>query len=250
MRTGGLFSQADILACFLGCGLLLGWQMLAVYPKRKNVITAVQVLMAAVLLATQTRTVIILVTVLSFIWLARHWHKRMMRPLVVSLLIVIGLLAVWSHLAPNRLTDRAYASQSVQYRLTLQHYALRAAAHEPFHGYGPGNLADALPCSQLRDTALQKTCDEGYFFNSSHNIFLDRVLAIGWPGALAFLGLVILALYRNLRGGQARQIWGYTLLLISGYYLTNVTGVTLELLFWVVLFQCLALSREQEEPHA
>ena len=89
---------------------------------------------------------------------------------------------------------------------------------------------------------MQTTCRQGYFFNSSHNIFIDRVLAIGWLGGLAFLAIVMLAIYRGLRGKQELWVLGYAVALIGFYYLTNVTSVTLELLLWVLLMRCLAGS--------
>lgn len=238
LRVGGVFSQADILACFLGCGLLFGLEMLSMYPKRHRVLIACQVLMGGMLLVTQTRAVILLVIILGLLWAFQHESRETFRRLVIYMAATLLLLITWHHVAPARLTNTAYASQSFHYRLALQDYAVQASAQKPLWGYGPGNLADALYCPQLLDKALQTTCDEGYFFNSSHNIFIDRVLAIGWPGALAFLAVTILAVCRGFRD-KNRRIWGYALVLISGYYLTNVTSVTLELLFWVLLIRCL-----------
>jgi O-antigen ligase len=89
----------------------------------------------------------------------------------------------------------------------------------------------------LQSPALQKTCHQGYFFNSSHNIFIDRFLAVGWLGGLAFLALAVLAIYKALRAQPEVRIVGWALLLIACYYLTNVTNVTLELLLWVLILR-------------
>jgi O-antigen ligase len=146
------------------------------------------------------------------------------------------------YVAPGRLTNAGYAEQSIHYRLSLQDYALKASGRKPFLGYGPGNLADALRCPWLPAGPLQTTCHQGYFFNSSHNIFIDRILAIGWLGGLAYLGIVILAIYRGIRSKKEVRSMGYGLLLIGCYYLTNVTSLTLELLLWVLVVQCLSVS--------
>jgi O-antigen ligase len=243
LRVGGVFSQADIMACFIGCGLLLGLEMLHLYPRRRNVLLAGQLFWAVLLLLTQTRAVLLIVIVLGLVWeLCKrrgHEFKRVAFYGAAALLLLGGL----HYFAPSRLTNTAYASESIHYRLTLQGYALKASWQKPFWGYGPGNLADALSCPRLTSPALQKTCRKGYFFNSSHNIFIDRVLAIGWPGGLSYLVLVLLAIYRGLRGRPETRIFGYAVALVGCYYLTNVTSVTLELLLWTLMAQYLRLSR-------
>lgn len=242
LRVGGVFAQADILACFLGCGLVLGFGMLSLYPKYRKLLIFVQVFLAVMLLLTQTRAVLLLIIFIGFLWLLQHRNTKTFKLACVYIVASLALVVALHYAAPNRLTDTGYASQSFHYRLSLQRYALQAAVQKPLWGYGPGNLADALDCPRLLEKSLRQTCNEGYFFNSSHNIFIDRVLAVGWLGGLAFLGLVLLVIYRNLRDKSEQRIWGYALLLISGYYVTNVTGVPLELLFWILLFQCLVAS--------
>ena len=242
LRIGGVFAQADILACFVGCGLLFGLEMLSLYPLRRNILLSVQLFWAILLVLTQTRAVLLIVIILCLLWelqkLRGDKFKRVALYGVTALLLLGGL----HYFIPNRLTNTAYASESIHYRLTLQSYALKVSEQKPVWGYGPGNLADALSCPRLPAGALQTTCHQGYFFNSSHNIFIDRVLAIGWLGGLAFLGVVILAIYRSLGGKRIVRTLGYAVILISCYYLTNVTSVTLELLLWVLLLQCLAVS--------
>jgi O-antigen ligase len=242
LRIGGVFAQADILACFVGCGLLFGLEMLSLYPQRRNILLSVHLFWAILLLLTQTRAVLLIVIILCLLWELQKRRgdkfKRVALYGVAALLLLGGLHSFM----PNRLTNTAYASESIHYRLTLQGYALKASGQKPVWGYGPGNLADALSCSRLPAESLQITCRQGYFFNSSHNIFIDRVLAIGWLGGLAFLGVVILAIYRSLGSKRTVRILGYAVILISCYYLTNVTSVTLELLLWVLLLQCLAVS--------
>ena len=242
LRVGGVFSQADIFACFVGCGLLLGLEMLVLYPRRRNVLLGGQLFWAILLLLAQTRAVLLLVIALVLVWEGRRlgWKSKQLALYVGAALLLLAGLNYW---APNRITNTAYASESIHYRLTLQDYALGASRQKPLLGYGPGNLADALSCSRLTAPALRTTCRQGHFFNSSHNIFIDRMLAIGWLGGLAFLGVVILAVYRGLKDRAETRIFGYAVLLIGCYYLTNVTSVTLELLLWILMFQCLRLPK-------
>ncbi|HXE10462.1 MAG TPA: O-antigen ligase family protein, partial [Verrucomicrobiae bacterium] len=200
-RIGGLFSQADIFAVFLSCGLLLSLQMREYYRDLRAYILASQVLFFGLLLLSGTRFALLTVLVLMPIYLQqlRGWWGAG-RWLLYLAVVVILLVALRGAL-PARVTNVGYADESIHYRLDLQSAAMRSAVHRPVAGYGPGNLADALDCRKLAAADLQATCRQHYFFNSSHNIYLDRVLAVGWLGGLAFLGLVTLGAYRNLRGG-------------------------------------------------
>lgn len=241
-RIGGVFAQADILGCFVGCGLLFGFGLISLYPRYCRLILGSQLFLTCILVLTQTRAVLFLVIVLYILWDLQSRRAAALKRVVMSLIVIMLLLITLHYIAPSRLTNTGYAAQSVSYRLSLQKYGLKVSEQKPVFGYGPGNLADALSCQHIPAGALQTTCQQGYFFNSSHNIFIDRVLAIGWVGGLAYLALVILAIYKGMRSKSEVRIMTYGVLLISCYYLTNVTSATLELLMWVLLIQCLSVT--------
>ena len=237
-RIGGVFAQADILACFMGCGLLLGLEIIKTYPHKKHILYPVQLLLAVLLLLTETRAVILIFVVLWIIWMFKNYHFEFRR-LILYVITLLLLAVTFQHFISDRLTNSTYATQSVSYRLALQSSALKASESRAIFGYGTGNLADALACTHLNSSQLRPTCEQGYFFNSSHNIFLDRVLEVGWLGGLSFLALVVVALRTALRGNAQKNIFAYALCLIILYYLTNVTSISLELIFWVFLLGCL-----------
>jgi hypothetical protein len=236
-RISGISAQPDILAAFLGCGLMLGMQMLRYYPLRRSFLYVNQLLLFGLLIASGTRSILFITLIL----LPIYWQQLKSRwtwQWLVYLAVIGSLLCSAKLLLPTRLTDIGYAGESVHYRLDLKGAALQAAYHRPVAGYGPDNLTDALACPKLSAPDLQVTCKNHYYFNSSHDIFLDRVLAFGWAGGLAFAGLVISAIYVALRRGDRQEIvLGYTLAVIACYYLTNVTSLTLELLLWIILIR-------------
>lgn len=238
-RVGGVLAQADIFACLLGCGILFGWWLLQAYPQRQKVLVASQLLLIGLLIITQTRAGLLLTILLSSYWMLSQKKRVSWRIAVLAIIGTFVLVIGVHYLAPNRLTDASYASQSVTYRWHLQTAALHEAVQHPLLGYGPGNLADALSCQNLTSADLQHSCRQGYFFNSSHNIYLDRILALGWLGGLAYIGLVAYCLYHGLRARSEQRIMALSGLLIALYYFTNVTSVVLELLFWVLLLHSL-----------
>ncbi len=237
-RFGGVFAQADIMAVFLGCGLLLGLWLLQQKPAQRRYILVSQLLMSVLLLLSETRVVILLVAVLTIVWIAQNTSVGVLKVYGLGAVGLILLFAAMHILLADRLTSTSYASESIQYRINLQAGGLKATADKPITGYGLGNLADALDCHKLQAADLQKTCRDHYFFNSSHNIFIDRVLGLGWIGGLAYLVFVVLAIWQGLRASLEVRILAYCALLIAIYYLTNVTSIVLELLFWMLLFQC------------
>jgi O-antigen ligase len=243
-RIGGVFNQADVFACIIVCGIILGWQFCSLKTWRGCAVLASQLFLLALLLLTQTRAAIALVLVLSLVWLYQARVISFRQYLLVCLILAIAATAAFRLLPSSRLNDESYAARSISYRLQLNTAAFDASLSRPLFGYGPGNIADALDCRRLQATTLQQTCHDGFYFNSSHNIYLDRVLAFGWIGGLAFIGFVSFALARHRNVLDAYKL---SAVLIALYYLTNVTSIVLELLFWILLLR--GFSNEQKTTH-
>lgn len=239
-RLGGVFSQANILAVFMGVGIIIGFSVWQSYPKHRKYLFASQMLMVLVLLGTQTRSIILLmpVIVLLMAWRLKIAETKKMQitgGIVILSLVLLGSLAL---LTTSRISDVTYANKSLSYRLDLQKAGLTSSTAKPLLGYGTGNIENALKCSDLKSPSIKESCDDGYYFTSTHNIYLDRILAIGWIGGLAYSLFVQICLYLGLRlKGQQIQILSYCALVIAIYYLTNVTSVALELLFVILLLR-------------
>jgi O-antigen ligase len=234
-RPGGVFSQADILAVYMGVGLLIGLKLWEEFKDRQKIVLLCQLLLGLALILSSTRSVLILIVILAPLWLnyyVKSWTIKRWLSYLVVMALLFGLLATFYH---GRLDNIKYASQSLSYRYDLQSEALDSFKSKPILGYGAGNLADALSCSKLKDIPLQKTCHQNFFFNSSHDIFLDRFLGLGLIGGLAYLCMVVILLKKSLVTPKA-SILGFAGLLVAFYYLSNVTSVTLEVLFMVLLF--------------
>jgi O-antigen ligase len=231
-RIGGVFNQSDVFACIIGCGIILGWQLCSVRTWRGRFVLAGQAYLITLLLFSQTRAVIVLVVLLSIVSVYRSHAFRAWQLALICAVCITASLGVLALAPSSRLSNKPYAIQSTTYRLQLNQAALAASLHRPLFGYGPGNIADALDCRTLRAEALKQTCREGYYFNSSHDIYLDRVLAFGWIAGLAFIAFVGIALSKG--GLEATNL---AAILIALYYCTNVTSTVLEVLFWILLLR-------------
>ncbi len=246
LRIGGIFSQADIFAVFLGCGILIGITLLKLYPHLKIYLYLTEIYFFILLILTQTRVVLYLVVLMCiYLFFQSCLYKKWS---ILKILIVITgfvLLIIGAKiLLPPRTTNISYAGKSVSYRYSLQKYAVKSVEQKPIYGFGPGNLADALACKKLTAASLEETCQNHFFFNSSHNIFIDRFLALGLIGGLSYLILVAYEITRGLRLKSRISILGMCGLLISLYYLTNVTSIYLELLLWVIIMQIAIKSKK------
>jgi O-antigen ligase len=246
VRLSGVFQQADVLAAWLAFGFVLGVQRWKAYPGRRQYIICCQALLLITLILTQTRAVILLLAVVLLIMTiqSRASGKQQIKRGAVIISSLTLLVVASYYVVPTRLSDRKDATGSVSYRLHLQAAALQSSTHAPLIGYGVGNISYALRCPTLRQPTLKVTCREGYYFDSSHNIFLDRILAFGYIGGLAFITFAGLSIYMGLRKSGPDQIFAYGALLLSLYFCTNVTNIELELLFWVLLLRPYRVAHE------
>lgn len=250
-RLGGLLHQPDFLAVCLGIGLILGTELWRQSAQRKWLIGS-QLFLLFTLFLTQTRAVIVIVALVLLLMTARSGFtaKRkvfMGAAIVVTLALTLAGLKLY---APGRLTSVSYASDSISYRLNLQRFALQAVRREPVTGYGAGSVLKALPCSSLHNPALQKTCHSGYYFDSSHNVYLDRVLEFGWLGGLSFAGLMAWGLWHGLRSRGPERVLAYCLLIVAAYFFTNPSDFEIEMLSWVFLLRPYATIKPNEKVPA
>ena len=238
-RLGGVFHQADILAVWMAIGFILGLSLWKPHVRQRVYIAIGQVLLATILLLSQTRAIIAILILIIFIMILRssmNWRKHVIVGILALACIAVGVIDTKA-ISPSRITDVSFAGESITYRLSLQSFAVKALINNPLWGYGAGSLPLVLACPTLHNAALQATCHEGHYFDSSHNIFLDRFLAFGWLGGLAFATLVIMTLIKGLRNVGFERYFAYCVLLISLYYFTNVTSMTVELLLWVFMLR-------------
>ncbi|HEY4964067.1 MAG TPA: O-antigen ligase family protein [Candidatus Saccharimonadales bacterium] len=236
-RFGGFYSQADLMAMMLGLNIVFGLDLI-IKAKTKMHRLLIEMICLALfleLVLTQTRTVIYLVIIIGLIWYFIQFGLKIKKQALFFGLAVIAIFISTNYLVANtaRLTSVDYAKDSISYRLNLQQDTAGQSLKKPLTGWGPGNIADAVNCKYLNQPELKKTCAQNFFFNSSHNIYLDHILMVGFIGGLAYLIFIVFNLYKSLKTGVKNNIFWFSSLLIGAYYLTNVTNIELETLFWI-----------------
>jgi len=232
-RLAGTALQADAMGVCLGAGFIIG-----LYRLKKPLdyrLAVAQVFLLLCLFMTQTRAVIILVALIGLLVLCRHRPKQK-RSMLVIFTIVFVVIAGLVVVLP-RVTNPGYLSRSITYRLDLQAVGVRALWHMPPLGYGVNSLYfGTLSCSNMHDAALLKTCAQGFGFDSTHNIYLDRVLELGWIAGVAYVVLFTYVLWSSFQS-KNRELMPFLAVgaLVFVYYFTNITTIDVELLAWIVL---------------
>lgn len=246
VRIGGLLHQPDFLAVVLAVGFLLGIALWRHSSRRwRLLITLAQAYLLVTIFLTQTRAVILILFLVLLICLWQEVgisRRTAIGTVILGLVLLAGSLGM-RHVTDGRLTDESFASESISYRLDLQSYGVKAALHKPILGYGAYGVTTALACSTLHADALLKTCQSHYYFDSSHNIYLDRFLELGWLGGISFVILVAGLLWYGFRRPSKVSMFAYGALVIALYYFTNVSGLEIETVFWIMLFRCLPPSK-------
>lgn len=236
VRLAGPLRQADVLAAWLGCGFLLGLSLYHRLPRYRVFIIAGQTLLLVTLLLTGTRAVIGIVPLLSVVYVWRYGKSQQALAAVVvaACLLILVLFA-----GPG---GTALLGQDAQLRLHVQAAALHAISGMPLSGYGPGTIANIIPCQRFTSPDLLHVCSLHLVFTSTHNIYLDRLLAFGWLVWIPLLSVLCYGLWRGYRSRDpAILALAAAVSLISLYYLTNVTSPELELLDWMLLI-CILFS--------
>ena len=243
-RLNGTLVQSNILAVYISAGLIIGfyWLVTNTYKDKKYILVAMEAYMLFMVVLTQTRFIVILLSLmaLTYFALSAKKDKKIILIAIATLLFMIGSVFV----ANNRQIGPKAIDNSISYRLHLQSKAFSGDSIKPIQHNGTDRLMNKLDCKNLRQSNdLSKTCDRGFIFTSYHNQFLDRTVQFGWLFGIAYVAIIVTALvafYRQ-RSNKLFVALGSACAVILFYYFTNVTSIELELLLWVLMLQGLAV---------
>jgi len=243
-RLNGTLVQSNILAVYISAGLIIGfyWLVTNTYKDKKYILVAMEAYMLFMVVLTQTRFIVILLSLmaLTYFALSAKKDKKIILIAIATLLFMIGSVFV----ANNRQIGPKAIDNSISYRLHLQSKAFSGDSIKPIQHNGTDRLMNKLDCKNLRQSNdLSKTCDRGFIFTSYHNQFLDRTVQFGWLFGIAYVAIIVTALvafYRQ-RSNKLFVALGSACAVILFYYFTNVPSIELELLLWVLMLQGLAV---------
>ena len=243
-RLNGTLAQSNILAVYISAGLIIGfyWLVTNTYKDKKYILVAVEAYMLFMVVLTQTRFIVILLSLmaLTYFALSAKKDKKLVVIAIATILFVIGSVFV----ANNRQIGPKAIDNSISYRLHLQSKAFSGDSIKLIQNNGTDRLMNKLDCKNLNSAKdLNRTCSSGFVFTSYHNQFLDRTVQFGWLFGISYVAVIVtglVAFYRQ-RSNKLFVAIGSACTVTVLYYFTNVTSIELELLLWVLMLQGLAV---------
>lgn len=187
-RPAGTMGNANELAELLlyGCAAAWGLLPLIVETRRRRVVAAVvTVLLAGALLATRSRGALLVALIAVSVLLMRRFGRwRVLAGVAVLLLVFLTV--------PNPLSER-FAGKGDPYafdRIAIWRAATRIAMAHPL-GVGPGHFQFYWPAYRGPSSgAIVRFAKQA---NNAHSEFFSALAEQGFPGAVLFLGLGVVA---------------------------------------------------------
>lgn len=222
----------------IGLGLLGAAAYLAradAPPHRRRGTFALLAALAAALVASQTRAV--LIAVAAAYAAACVLDKRWRRHLLAAVLAVAGVFAFWEVMPTGgrglrNLISTDGASSAHRSRFALWNTALLIARDHPATGVGPGRYRDSFELYHP-----ERLDGEGTWGNA-HNVYLHQLAERGVPGLLILLGVLGALAYGAWKAERARRdawsFWAATA--TAAFLIMNLTEVAWQTEQVAVLF--------------
>ncbi len=245
-RFIGPFFQSDVLAVYLGAGLISGISLFFKNKSiNKNILLIIgELIILSGIIFTQTRLIIMLVFLLLMIYLLMRSNRSFKIYIPIFLICIVSISAVVS--VSNRSYSPHNLFNSVAYRLDLQYSAIKNSSSSFLIGRGSEGITKDLSCRNMEDFyPLKQTC-KNYIFLSTHNVYLDDSILFGYLVGILFLLISIYSIYKSIKAGNNDSlVVGLILSLITIYYFSNVNSIELELIFWLLVSKTIITKKNE-----
>lgn len=229
LRPYGTFPHPNVLAGYLLIGMVLVISSIKNLESRtmKGILIVVLFVSSIALFLTLARTAIILFTILGIVGLFTMLQKKRLKRVLLLLTASFLLLLAVSPLG-SRFASLTLADEAVTTRLALMSAAIAMIRDHLWLGVGPLTFLVGLPAYYTAESLSS-------LLQPVHNIFLLVTAEIGLLG----LAIVLVFLWKTIRGGVRKYVFIFCVVLILGlfdhYFLTIQQG---QLLLSFVLGLC------------
>lgn len=216
-RPVGFVGNAVYLALVL---IFVPWAATETFLKEKwQWLTAVLLIVGALIFYTETRSVILGLAVAG-IWFLFDWffsHKKINQRQIIGVAAMVIIL-VGGFLASGKfVNDRLqnWLETSAKTRLVLWHSVAPDIKHRPFIGYGVGNEIKILD-SHVVDVVAQNYAESN--FDTTHSAYLDLWLQGGLVAVLLCLLFLVTAIYFLPNTWQRATVVFYVVALATTFF--------------------------------
>ena len=217
-RNQSILANPSYLAIYLLFSLF-SVIILAEYAFKKNKLTLflsipIFILLSIALFYSNTRAGVfgLIAGIIVALVYILFQSKKAILPVGIGLGLVISVTAfvflnkqkpwVQQQYILQKMTDVGFGSNTISARLKVWKMTLNGVFEKPILGWGEGNFTHFYAKYYTPDLY-----DVGYWYDSSHNLILDKIIQTGFVGLLAFLGLIIAALMGIWKAKTAFSAW-------------------------------------------
>ena len=200
----GLMGHKNFTASAVAMGLPATILLIQHNKGHRRWLTTLAMIAVLSILLTQTRSLWLamgVVGILTLFSLTQHKVKRLIWPLAMGALLLVGLMA--NSQIRERLTD----DSNISMRQAFWQNSLEMVKEKPLIGVGPGQWQIHFPKHGLK--GMDNQVMEGVTaIARPHNDIIWMLAEHGWPGGLLYLACFIawMVLWWNSRGGQDRSL--------------------------------------------
>ena len=167
--------------------------------------------------------------------------KRTLGRIVLGISAVVVLIAIILLLIPNSPVQQKFAAIATRSRAVNWKISLKGFSDKPMFGWGLENYYLLFP-KYFNPCLFTPDCGSEVWFDRTHNIVFDTLVANGILGLIAYLALLFVGA-RALARARQKDFWLFAcfISLIAAYFVQNLTvfDMPVSLLLFVVV---LALS--------
>lgn len=215
----GLWYEKNQMGIVMVAGATAAAACLAAGDGRWKAPTVTLILTTALVIATQSKTSL-LCLIIGLGLVAALWTMRRGGPVFTVVCVWLGIvvagIGVYVFLTePESILAALGKDPSLTGRTHIWDSLMRRVGERPWTGYGYSAFwgKDSIPAAFVRQ-------ETGWLVPSAHNGWIDLLVQLGWPGALAVGGLFVTAVIVTLvRLGSAGVREGYWAIAYLGVFL-------------------------------
>ncbi len=219
-RLIGPVYQSNVLAVILGIGIISAFSLYKNSKTLNNIIIFLgQLFLFLAIFLTKSRlilalvvlsvvAVILLITIKnlkkekSILSKIKNLSKFKLLAIILSTLLIASGFLYFANLNSSfsRLFNIQLLNNGISYRVHLQEYGVKLLKHTPIFGWGEDSIIFVYDKFEDLPKDIKSSYeDENQHVDSTHNVFLDKFLELGYFGGIAYLLLILYVSYIGIK---------------------------------------------------
>lgn len=241
IRLQGVVFQPTSLSIYANLAAIVAMQQLTSAKRRDQIIAWIVLFLSiVVVLLTQSRIGEYLIVLNLFVWALANLNQKRIKTFIVLVVASIFIFAapyIFSNTRFDRLQPGEVGS-GISYRSSLYRVGLKdVISNNLVVGNGPGTKPNSINSIGSTSGDLKKTLQEGYTFQSAHNLYIDFAYYFGFLAAVALAIFTLWASYKYLKVYRGKNKLAFFLIFLALFAncLINTPSLELTSFFFIAL---------------